>query len=76
MEFDPYFLPFKIYYESHPDNALEEMIAVTDPSLSVSETETFHDDDEDQRPQYRLTSFAVYDEKGHMISVDDSMMER
>lgn len=52
------------------------MVAVTDPSLSLYEADTLSDDFEDQRPEYRLTCFALYDENGHMISIDDSMMER
>jgi hypothetical protein len=69
-------LLFQIYYESHPDEAVEEMIAVTDPSLSLLESESTSEEEDDQRPQYRMTCFALYDENGHMISIDDSMMER
>jgi hypothetical protein len=63
-----------VFYLGHPDGAVEEMIAFTNPALMVSteemQTAPAGDDEDpgeftshDELPQYRMTQFTFYDEE-------------
>lgn len=68
--------PDLILYEGHPNNAVEEFVALTDPKLALftGEEEVFNDHDE--RPQNKITHFSVYDKNGHLCPFDSGLIER
>ncbi|XP_069697598.1 DNA (cytosine-5)-methyltransferase 1-like isoform X2 [Periplaneta americana] len=63
-------------YQGHPDQAVEEFVALTDPKLSLftGEEEVIHE--QDQRPQNKITYFSVYDKEGHLCPFDNGLIER
>lgn len=63
------------YFPGPPADAMEEVITLTDPSLSL-----FNGDEEctselDQRPILKLTQFGIYDEPGHLCAIDGGAIE-
>jgi len=70
------------FFAGPPADAVEELIALTDPSLTAQVVPTEGDDDGpvgsewDHRPILRLTQFCIYDEPGgHFCSVDGGAIE-
>lgn len=53
------------------------MIALTNESLANQLTEDGGSlDVDDNRPEYQLTGYSFYDEAGHIVSVDNDMLDR
>lgn len=68
------------YFAGPPPDAVEELIALTDPSLTAQVNPTEDDgpvgSEWDHRPILRLTQFAIYDEPGgHFCAVDGGAIE-
>ncbi|XP_076281112.1 DNA (cytosine-5)-methyltransferase PliMCI [Lasioglossum baleicum] len=63
-------------YPGHPNGAVEELIALTDPKLCLftGQEATFFEGDE--RPQNKLTDFCVYDKNGHLCAFDTGLVEK
>ena len=60
--------PDTIWYESHPQGAVEEFIGMSDPKLSG-------DFQEESKPRYKLTGFTVYDKAGHVVPFDSGLID-
>ncbi|XP_076753512.1 DNA (cytosine-5)-methyltransferase PliMCI [Xylocopa sonorina] len=63
-------------YPGHPNGAVEEMIALTDPRLSLFTGEEIMVHEGDERPQNKITHFCVYDKNGHLCSFDTGLIEK
>ena len=63
----------EMFYPGHPDQAVVETVAITDPKVNL-DTEGIEDDD--CLPSYRLTNFTFYDDNNHMVALDSDVMER
>ncbi|XP_017882042.1 DNA (cytosine-5)-methyltransferase PliMCI-like [Ceratina calcarata] len=63
-------------YPGHPNGAVEEFIALTDPRLSLFTGEEDMVDESDERPQNKLTHFSVYDKNGHLCHFDAGLIEK
>ncbi|KOX77963.1 DNA (cytosine-5)-methyltransferase PliMCI [Melipona quadrifasciata] len=63
-------------YLGHPNGAVEEMIALTDPKLSLFTGEEVMVHESDVRPQNKLTHFCVYDKNGHLCPFDTGLIEK
>ncbi|XP_014253428.1 DNA (cytosine-5)-methyltransferase 1-like [Cimex lectularius] len=63
-------------YEGHPNNAVEEFVALTDPKLSLFTGDEEVVDDYDSRPQNKITHFSIYDKAGHLCPFDNGLVER
>nr|XP_034189663.1 DNA (cytosine-5)-methyltransferase PliMCI-like [Osmia lignaria] len=63
-------------YPGHPNGAIEEMIALTDPKLSLFTGEETMVYEGDERPQNKITHFCVYDKNGHLCSFDTGLIEK
>ncbi|XP_023289399.1 DNA (cytosine-5)-methyltransferase 1 [Orussus abietinus] len=63
-------------YPGHPNGAVEEYIALTDPRLSLFTGEEAAIAEGDERPQNKLTYFSVYDKNGHLCPFDTGLLEK
>ncbi|XP_076247573.1 DNA (cytosine-5)-methyltransferase PliMCI [Calliopsis andreniformis] len=63
-------------YPGHPNGAVEEFIALTDPKLSLFTGEEANVHESDERPQNKITDFCVYDKNGHLCSFDTGLIEK
>ncbi|XP_017883668.1 DNA (cytosine-5)-methyltransferase PliMCI-like [Ceratina calcarata] len=54
-------------YEGPPNNASEEMLALTDDKLSI--------DSQDDFPQHKLTHFSVFDRNSHLCPFDTGLVD-
>lgn len=63
------------YFPGPPADAIEEIIALTDPSLSLFTGEEEYMSELDQRPILKLTQFGIYDEPGHLCHLDGGAIE-
>lgn len=63
------------YFPGPPADALEEIIALTDPSLSLFTGDEENMSEHDQRPILKLTQFGIYDEPGHLCHLDGGAIE-
>ncbi|KZC09572.1 PREDICTED: DNA (cytosine-5)-methyltransferase PliMCI-like [Dufourea novaeangliae] len=63
-------------YPGHPNGAVEEIIALTDPKLSLFTGEEATVYEGDERPQNKLTDFCVYDKNGHLCAFDTGLIEK
>ncbi|KAF6206136.1 hypothetical protein GE061_017361 [Apolygus lucorum] len=61
--------PDLLLFEGHPNNSVEEFIALTDERL----TESY---DGGELPQNKLTHFSIYDENGHLCPLDSGIIEK
>ncbi|XP_063239030.1 DNA (cytosine-5)-methyltransferase PliMCI-like [Bacillus rossius redtenbacheri] len=63
-------------YQGHPNDAVEEYVALTDPRLSLftGDEETVHE--YDAHPQNKITWFSVYDKEGHLCPFDNNLIEK
>ena len=59
-----YWISFLQFYPGPPLNAVEEIIALTDPSLSLFNGDEEGTNEGDERPILRLTQFGIYDQPG------------
>lgn len=63
-------------YQGHPNGAIEEQIALTDPKLCLFIGDESFIDESDERPQNKLTHFSVYDMNGHLCPFDTGLIEK
>ncbi|XP_045773016.1 DNA (cytosine-5)-methyltransferase PliMCI-like [Maniola jurtina] len=61
-----------IYYQGHPQDAVEEFIALTNEKLILASGD---DGDIMERPQTKITGFSVFDEHGHLCPIDGGLVE-
>ena len=61
-----------IMYESHPDQSVDEMVAVTDEQLRI----TMDEEDLLSFPQYKITNFNLYCKEGHCVRIDTGLIEK
>ncbi|XP_052741577.1 DNA (cytosine-5)-methyltransferase 1 [Bicyclus anynana] len=61
-----------IYYQGHPQNAVEEFIALTNEKLILASGD---DGDIMERPQTNITGFSIFDEHGHLCPIDGGLVE-
>ncbi|RLU14961.1 hypothetical protein DMN91_012848, partial [Ooceraea biroi] len=63
-------------YQGHPNGAMEEQIALTDPKLCLFTGDESFIHESDERPQNKLTYFSVYDKNGHLCPFDTGLIEK
>ncbi len=63
------------YFPGPPADSIEEIIAQTDPSLSLFSGEEEVMSELDQRPILKLTQFGIYVEPGHLCHLDGGAIE-
>ncbi|XP_066590215.1 DNA (cytosine-5)-methyltransferase 1-like isoform X2 [Prorops nasuta] len=63
-------------YPGHPNNAVDEDIALTDPKLSLFTGDEDMIFEGDERPQNKITYFSVYDKNGHLCAFDSGLVEK
>ncbi|KAM3965336.1 DNA cytosine-5 methyltransferase [Aphomia sociella] len=61
-----------IYYQGHPQNAVEEFIALTNDKLVLASGD---EGDITERPQTNITGFSIFDEQGHLCPIDCGLIE-
>ncbi|XP_046965733.1 DNA (cytosine-5)-methyltransferase 1-like isoform X2 [Vanessa cardui] len=61
-----------IYYQGHPQDAVEEFIALTNEKLVLASGE---DGDIMERPQTNITGFSIFDQQGHLCPIDGGLVE-
>ncbi|XP_026327114.1 DNA (cytosine-5)-methyltransferase 1-like isoform X3 [Hyposmocoma kahamanoa] len=61
-----------IYYQGHPQDAVEEFIALTNEKLVLSAGD---EGDIMERPQTNITSFSIFDQHGHLCPIDGGLIE-
>ncbi|CAH2980940.1 unnamed protein product [Chilo suppressalis] len=61
-----------IFYQGHPQDALEEFIALTNEKLVLASGD---DGDIMERPQTNITGFSIFDEQGHLCPIDGGLIE-
>ncbi|XP_052746460.1 DNA (cytosine-5)-methyltransferase 1 isoform X2 [Bicyclus anynana] len=57
-----------IYYQGHPQNAVEESIALTNENFILAS-------DKREKPQTNITGFSIYDEHGHLCPIDAGLVQ-
>jgi DNA (cytosine-5)-methyltransferase 1 len=63
-------------YQGHPDESVEEFVALTDPKRCLFTGEEDAIDEHDHRPQNKVTYFSVYDKEGHLCPFDNGLIEQ
>ncbi|KPI97703.1 DNA (cytosine-5)-methyltransferase 1 [Papilio xuthus] len=61
-----------IYYQGHPQNAVEEFIALTNEKLLLASGD---EGDIMERPQTNITGFSIFDQHGHLCPIDGGLVE-
>ncbi|KAI5644354.1 c-5 cytosine-specific DNA methylase domain-containing protein [Phthorimaea operculella] len=61
-----------IYYQGHPQDAVEEFIALTNEKLVLSAGD---EGDIMERPQTNITGFSIFDQHGHLCPIDGGLIE-
>ncbi|CAK1580129.1 unnamed protein product [Parnassius mnemosyne] len=61
-----------IYYQGHPQDAVEEFIALTNEKLLLASGD---DGDIMERPQTNITGFSIFDQHGHLCPIDGGLVE-
>ncbi|XP_031847018.1 DNA methyltransferase 1a isoform X2 [Nomia melanderi] len=64
------------FYPGHPNGAVDEDIALTDPKLCLFNGDESFIHESDEHPQNKLTHFSVYDKNGHLCSFDTGLIEK
>ncbi|CAM5118365.1 unnamed protein product [Natator depressus] len=64
------------FFQGDPDNALEEPEMLTDERLSIFDANEDGFESYEDLPQHKVTSFSVYDKKGHLCPFDTGLIER
>uniref|UniRef100_A0A803TQR8 DNA (cytosine-5)-methyltransferase n=1 Tax=Anolis carolinensis TaxID=28377 RepID=A0A803TQR8_ANOCA len=64
------------FFQGDPDNALDEPEMLTDERLSIFDANEDGFESYDDLPQHKVTSFSVYDRKGHLCPFDTGLIER
>eukprot|EP00095_Tigriopus_kingsejongensis_P000286 maker-scaffold253_size237113-snap-gene-1.26 protein:Tk00286 transcript:maker-scaffold253_size237113-snap-gene-1.26-mRNA-1 annotation:"dna cytosine-5-methyltransferase 1" len=63
------------FYQGHPPEATEEFVALTHEALSLGLVMDDSDALEDPRQYYRVTQFNFYDREGHLVALDQGVVE-
>ncbi|XP_068633744.1 DNA (cytosine-5)-methyltransferase 1-like isoform X2 [Battus philenor] len=61
-----------IYFQGHPQDSVEEFIALTNEKLLLASGE---DGDVMERPQTNITGFSIFDQNGHLCPIDGGLVE-
>ncbi|KOC65410.1 DNA (cytosine-5)-methyltransferase 1 [Habropoda laboriosa] len=64
------------FYPGHPNGAVDEDIALTDPKLCLFNGDESFIHESDEHPQNKITYFSVYDKNGHLSAFDTGLIER
>ncbi|XP_027529197.1 DNA (cytosine-5)-methyltransferase 1-like, partial [Neopelma chrysocephalum] len=64
------------FFQGDPDDALEEPEMLTDERLSLFDANEDGFESYEDLPQHKVTSFSVYDRKGHLCPFDTGLIER
>uniref|UniRef100_A0A8C0IY78 DNA (cytosine-5)-methyltransferase n=1 Tax=Chelonoidis abingdonii TaxID=106734 RepID=A0A8C0IY78_CHEAB len=64
------------FFQGDPDDALEEPEMLTDERLSIFDANEDGFESYEDLPQHKVTSFSVYDKKGHLCPFDTGLIER
>ncbi|XP_056678753.1 DNA (cytosine-5)-methyltransferase 1-like [Monodelphis domestica] len=64
------------FFQGDPDGALDEPEMLTDERLSVFDANEVGFESYESLPQQRVTSFSVYDKKGHLCPFDTGLVEK
>ncbi|XP_076648177.1 DNA methyltransferase 1a isoform X2 [Halictus rubicundus] len=64
------------YYPGHPNGAVDEFVALTDPKLCLFDGSESFVHESDHHPQNKLTYFSVYDKNGHLCPFDAGLIEK
>lgn len=63
------------FYNGHPNGAVDEFITLTDPKLMLFTGDESDVNDQDARPQNKITYFSIYDKEGHLCPFDSGLIE-
>ncbi|XP_063536239.1 DNA (cytosine-5)-methyltransferase 1-like [Cydia strobilella] len=61
-----------IYFQGHPQDAVEEFIALTNEKLVLAAGD---EGDIMERPQTNITGFSIFDREGHLVPIDGGLVE-
>ncbi|KAI8436671.1 hypothetical protein MSG28_010159 [Choristoneura fumiferana] len=61
-----------IYYQGHPQDAVEEFIALTNEKLVLASGD---EGDIMERPQTNITGYSIFDREGHLCPIDGGLIE-
>ncbi|XP_061383762.1 DNA (cytosine-5)-methyltransferase 1-like [Danaus plexippus] len=61
-----------IYYQGHPQDSVEEFIALTNEKLVLASGD---EGDIMERPQTNITGFSIFDQHGHLCPIDGGLIE-
>uniref|UniRef100_A0A8D2J229 DNA (cytosine-5)-methyltransferase n=1 Tax=Varanus komodoensis TaxID=61221 RepID=A0A8D2J229_VARKO len=64
------------FFQGDPDDALDEPEMLTDERLSIFDANEDGFESYEDLPQHKVTSFSVYDRKGHLCPFDTGLIER
>ncbi|XP_028941393.1 DNA (cytosine-5)-methyltransferase 1-like, partial [Antrostomus carolinensis] len=64
------------FFQGDPDDALEEPEMLTDERLSIFDANEDGFESYEDLPQHKVTSFSVYDKRGHLCPFDTGLIER
>ncbi|NWV76363.1 DNMT1 methyltransferase, partial [Dasyornis broadbenti] len=64
------------FFQGDPDDALEEPEMLTDERLSIFDANEDGFESYEDLPQHKVTSFSVYDKRGHLCPFDSGLIER
>uniref|UniRef100_A0A8B9TLN0 DNA (cytosine-5)-methyltransferase n=1 Tax=Anas platyrhynchos TaxID=8839 RepID=A0A8B9TLN0_ANAPL len=64
------------FFQGDPDDALEEPEMLTDERLSLFDANEDGFESYEDLPQHKVTSFSVYDKRGHLCPFDTGLIER
>ncbi|GLV37979.1 Lysine demethylase 2 [Carabus blaptoides fortunei] len=64
-----------LYYNGHPNGAVDEFIALTDPKLILFSGNESEVNKDDEMPHNKITHFSVYDKQGHLCPIDTGLIE-
>ena len=59
-------------YDTHPDQAVDKFIAVTDDKLRI----VMDEEDLMSTLQYKITNFNLYCSNGHCVRLDTNLIEK
>uniref|UniRef100_A0A8U8C5I0 DNA (cytosine-5)-methyltransferase n=1 Tax=Geospiza parvula TaxID=87175 RepID=A0A8U8C5I0_GEOPR len=64
------------FFQGDPDDPLEEPEMLTDERLSIFDANEDGFESYEDLPQHKVTSFSVYDKRGHLCPFDTGLIER
>ncbi|XP_017781710.1 PREDICTED: DNA (cytosine-5)-methyltransferase PliMCI-like [Nicrophorus vespilloides] len=69
------FIDEVVLYEGHPNNSVEEYVALTNEKLLLFTGNETHMDQHDERPTNKITHFNIYGKCGHLCAFDSGLIE-